>query len=239
MIDTTAIHYGTAAVYAVSAIVLTGLTLRKEKAARRYCYPFLGLIGLATVMAAAWGAGIGFVSVGSGVLRLPQLVTDYPTYVLLFGFSVYVSGAGRRYIGGVVGLLLAVRISYDLVAVFDGIIATVANLGIIAFYLVAIVLMYGPIAKKASNQPPRKELLYAKTRNLVVFIFAMLVVWSQLEVTGVLDLFTLTATLQYTNIIYRVGFAALVVQNVGALVDNDGETIPETPTSSGQVTADD
>lgn len=239
MIDTTAIHYGAAAVYAVSAIVLTALTLQKQKAARRYCYPFLGLIGLATVMAVAWGAGVGVVSVRNGVLQLPQVATDYPTYVLLFGFSIYVSGASRRYIGAIIGLLLAVRISYDIVAVFDGIIASVANLGIIGFFLVAIVLMYGPIAEEAAKQPPRKELLYVKTRNLVVFIFAMLVVWSQLEVTGILDSFTLIATLQWTNIIYRVGFAALVVRNVGALVDNDEEPVPETPTSPGKAIADD
>lgn len=217
MIETTTIHYATAGAYAIATVVLGILTFQKDASVRRFCYPFVALTGLAGLMSLAWAANIGQIPIGTGMIRIPQAITDYPTYAILFGFTVYLSGAGRRYIGGIVGLLLITRFAYDLVAIFDGVLASVANVAIIVGYGLAVVFLYGPIAKYATQQPPRQELLFKKTRNLIVFIFVMLVVWSQLEVTGILDQFTLSATLQYTNILFRVGFAAFVIRNIGVL----------------------
>ncbi|MDB9302152.1 bacteriorhodopsin [Halorubrum ezzemoulense] len=238
MIDVAGVHYATAGVYAIATVVLSLLTLQIKDAGRRYLYPIIAIVALGGAMAVAWGAGLGTYSVGSGEIMVPQVITDYPTYAVLFGFTVYVANAGRRYIGLVVGLLLGVRFAYDLVAVLDGTLAIVANGAIIVGYGAAVALMYGPIAQEAAKEAPRRELLYKKTRNLIVFIFAMLVVWSQLQVSGILDEFTLIATLQYTNIIYRVGFAAFVVSNIDVLIGESRQSTEKESAVAHTVTSD-
>lgn len=220
MMETSLVHYATAGFYVVSAIVLTAATARKTADSRYYCYPFIALIVLAGAMAVVWGAGLGRITIGAGELVVPQAVTDYPAYILLFGSAAYMANAEKRYITAVVGLLLLARVAYDIVTLFNGVIGLIGNLVIFVGYLGAVGLLFGPVATIAKQQSPQRELLYKKTRNLVVFIFAMLVIWSQLQVTGLLDQFTLAVTLQYTNVVFRVGFAAFVIMNVEVLSEH-------------------
>ncbi|TKX83093.1 hypothetical protein EXE43_26035, partial [Halorubrum sp. SS5] len=106
-----------AGVYAVSAVVLLALARRKPPALRRYCYPFVAVVALAGVGIGTWAAGIGTFAVANGTLEAGQLLSDYVAYPFLFGFAAFVSGASRRYVAGVVALIVAMRLGYDVAAV--------------------------------------------------------------------------------------------------------------------------
>ncbi|VTT87114.1 hypothetical protein DM2_3152 [Halorubrum sp. DM2] len=244
MIEPTAVRFASAGVYAVSAVVLFALARRKPAELRRYCYPFVAVVALAGVGIGMWGAEIGTFSVASGTLEAGQLLTDYVAYPFLFGFAAFVAGAGRRYVGAVVALTVALRLGYDFAEVFAGPLATAGTLAILVGYVTLIGLFFGPVASAASQQPPARELFYTKTRNLALFAFGVLIAWAMLQIAGLFDAFTATVTLEYLDILLRVGFAGFVFANVETLTadaesaagDKEGGSVE--PAGTGASTAD-
>ena len=217
MIEPSAVRFASAAIYAVSAVVLLALARRKPPELRRYCYPFVAVVAFAGIGVGLWGAGIGAFSVASGTLEGGQLLTDYVAYPFLFGFAAFVAGASRRYVAGVVALTVAMRLGYDFAEVFEGALATAGTLGILVGYATLLGLFFGPVASAAARQPPERELFYKKTRNLALFAFGVLIAWAMLQIAGLFDQFTATVTLEYLDLLLRVGFAGFVFANVETL----------------------
>jgi len=223
MIEPSTVRFASAGIYAVSAVALLALASRKPPALRRYCYPFVAVVAAAGVGVGLWGAGIGTFSVASGTLEGGQLLTDYVAYPFLFGFAAFVAGSSRRYVGAVVALVVAMRLGYDAAEVFDGPLALAGTGTILAGYVALVWLYFGPIAGAASRQAPARELFYKKTRNLVLFAFGVLIAWAMLQIAGLLDAFTGTVTLEYLDLLMRVGFAGFVFANVETL-SADGDS---------------
>ncbi|SDG13981.1 Bacteriorhodopsin [Halorubrum xinjiangense] len=217
MIEPSAVRFASAAIYAVSAVVLLALARRKPPELRRYCYPFAAVVAFAGIGVGLWGAGIGAFSVASGTLEGGQLLTDYVAYPFLFGFAAFVAGASRRYVAGVVAITVAMRLGYDFAEVFEGALATAGTLGILVGYATLLGLFFGPVASAAARQPPERELFYKKTRNLALFAFGVLIAWAMLQIAGLFDQFTATVTLEYLDLLLRVGFAGFVFANVETL----------------------
>jgi hypothetical protein len=217
MIEPSTVRFASAGIYAVSAVTLLALAGRKPAEVRRYCYPFVAVVAAAGVGVALWGAGIGTFAVGSGTLEAGQLLSDYVAYPFLFGFAAFVAGAARRYVAGVVAITVAMRLGYDFAAVFEGALATAGTGAILVGYAVLVGLYFGPIAGAASRQPPARELFYAKTRNLSLFAFGVLIAWAMLQIAGLFDQFTAAVTLEYLDLLLRVGFAGFVFANVETL----------------------
>ena len=237
MIESSAIRLMSAAIYAVSAVVLPALARRKPPELRRFCYPFIAVVALAGVGVGAWGAGIGTLEVANGTLEAGQLLTDYVAYPFLFGFAAFVAGASRRYVGSIVALTVATRLGYDFAEVFEGPLAAAGTGTILVGYVTLVGLFFGPLASAASRRPPARELFYKKTRNLSLFAFGVLIAWAMLQIAGLFDTFTATVTLEYLDILLRVGFAGFVFTNVETLLaggdgpeeagGDDGESEPE------------
>ncbi|OTF01198.1 MULTISPECIES: bacteriorhodopsin [unclassified Halorubrum] len=233
MIEPSTVRFASAGIYAVSAVVLLALARRKPAELRRYCYPFVAVVALAGVGIGTWGAGIGAFSVGSGTLEAGQLLSDYVAYPFLFGFAAFVSGAGRRYVWGIVALTVAIRLGYDFAEVFAGPLATAGTLAILVGYLVLLGLFFGPVASVAARQPPARELFYKKTRNLALFAFGVLIAWAMLQIAGLFDQFSAAVTLEYLDLLLRVGFAGFVFANVGTLAA-EAESEGGADTETGQ-----
>lgn len=241
MIEPSTVRFASAGVYAVSAVVLFALARRKPADLRRYCYPFVAVVALAGVGIGAWGAGIGTVAVGAGTLEAGQLLSDYVAYPFLFGFAAFVSGASRRYVWGVVAITVAMRLGYDFAEVFAGPLATAGTLGILVGYATLVGLFFGPVASAAARQPPARELFYKKTRNLALFAFGVLIAWAMLQIAGLFDTFTAAVTLEYLDLLLRVGFAGFVFANVETLAADAeagvGEGGGDAGSSAGATTA--
>ena len=217
MIEPSTVRFASAGIYAVSAVVLLALARRKPADLRRYCYPFVAVVAVAGVGIASWGAGIGTFEVGTGTLEAGQLLTDYVAYPFLFGFAAFVAGVSRRYVGGIVAITVAMRVGYDFAEVFAGPLATAGTLGILVGYVTLVGLFFGPVASAAARQAPERELFYKKTRNLALFAFGVLIAWAMLQIAGLFDQFTATVTLEYLDLLLRVGFAGFVFANVETL----------------------
>lgn len=222
MIEPATVRYVSAALYVGWTLVLLGAVRLKRPAARRYCYPFVAVVGIAVVAVGLRGAGIGAVPVGAGEVDLPQLVGDYVAYPLLFGFAAFVAGASRRYIGFVVATVVAMRAAYEGANLFDGAIGIAGTAAVLVGYALLAWLYFGPVAAAARRQPPRRALFYRKTRNLVLFVFGILITWAMLQLFGAFDAFTQAVTLEYIDFFLRVGFAGFVIANAETLVD-DGD----------------
>ncbi|QKG92254.1 bacteriorhodopsin [Halorubrum salinarum] len=234
MIEPSTVRFASAGVYAVSAVVLLALARRKPAKLRRYCYPFVAVVALAGVGIGTWAAGIGTFAVANGTLEAGQLLSDYVAYPFLFGFAAFVSGASRRYVAGVVALIVAMRLGYDVAAVFDGALATAGTASILVGYVALVGLYFGPIANAAARQPPARELFYKKTRNLVLFAFGVLIAWAMLQIAGLFDTFTAAVTLEYLDLLLRVGFAGFVFANVETLAAEVDEDASDTAGSPGR-----
>lgn len=240
MIEPAAVRFASAGIYAVSTVALLALASRKPAELRRYCYPFVAVVALAGVGVGLWGAGIGTISVANGTLEGGQLLTDYVAYPFLFGFAAFVAGAGRRYVGAVVAITVGMRLGYDFAEVFAGPLATAGTLAILVGYAALVGLFFGPVASAAARQPPARELFYKKTRNLSLFAFGVLIAWAMLQIAGLFDTFTATVTLEYLDLLLRVGFAGFVFANVetlaGESAGGEGGSVP--PAGTGASTAD-
>ena len=222
MIEPSTVRFASASMYAVSAVVLFALARRKPVALRRYCYPFVAVVAAAGLGVASWGAGIGTFSVANGTLEAGQLLSDYVAYPFLVGFAAFVSGAGRQYVGGVVAITATMRLGYDFAEVFTGPLATVGTASILVGYLILLGLFFGSLASGAARQPPERKLFFTKTRNLALFAFGVLIAWAMLQLAGVFDAFTATVTLEYLDLLLRVGFAGFVFANVETLATEVG-----------------
>ena len=234
MIEPSTVRFVSAGIYAVSAVVLFALARRKPAELRRYCYPFVGVVVAGGVGVGLWGAGIGTFSVATGTLEGGQLLTDYVAYPFLFGFAAFVSGAARRYVGGVVALVVVMRLGYDFAAVFEGPLALAGTGAILVGYLVLLGLFFGPLASAAAAQPPARELFFTKTRNLALFAFGVLIAWAMFQIAGLLDGFTGTVTLEYLDLLLRVGFAGFVFANVETLAAEVGDDAGDTTGAPGR-----
>ncbi|GAA0723834.1 hypothetical protein J2744_001266 [Halorubrum trapanicum] len=233
MIELSTVRFASAGIYAVSAVVLFALARRKPAKLRRYCYPFVAVVALAGVGIGTWGAGIGTFSVGSGTLEAGQLLTDYVAYPFLFGFTAFVAGVSRRYVGGIVAITVAMRLGYDFAEVFEGTLSLAGTLGIVVGYVTLVGLFFGPVASAAARRPPERELFYKKTRNLALFAFGVLIAWAMLQIAGLFDAFTAAVTLEYLDLLLRVGFAGFVFANVETLAA-EAESTGDAGTDTGQ-----
>ncbi|TKX54273.1 hypothetical protein EXE42_08585 [Halorubrum sp. SP3] len=233
MIEPSTVRFASASVYAVSAVALLALARRKPADLRRYCYPFVAVVAAAGAGIGLWGAGIGTFAVANGTLEAGQLLSDYVAYPFLFGFAAFVSGASRRYVVGVVAITAAMRLGYDFAEVFAGPLAAAGTLAILVGYVVLLGLFFGPLAGAAARQPPERELFFTKTRNLALFAFGVLIAWAMLQIAGLFDQFTAAVTLEYLDLLLRVGFAGFVFANVETLAA-EAESGDDAGTDTGQ-----
>lgn len=128
-----------------------------------------------------------------------------------------VAGVSRRYLGALVGITVVMRAGYNIAELFDGTLALI----ILAGYATLVGLYVGPISTASARQPPARELFYTKIRNLVLFTFGVLITWAILQLFGLFAALTAAVTLEYLELLLRVGFAGFVLANVETLVTTD------------------
>lgn len=222
MIDDPTIYAAVAGVYAIAAVVLAVLSWRQPARLRRYCYPFVGIVALSAVATALVSVGVGDIVVQGIELTIPQTIDDLVGYTFVFGFAAFAAGASWKLVGTVVMTFAIMRLSYEFADAFEGILG-LAGIGIIlGGYAFLAYLFFGPIDAAAERQADTRRLLYWKFRNLALFAFGMLIVWAMLQLGGAFDEFTSTLTLEYIDVVLRIGFAGFLIANVGALDPEGG-----------------
>lgn len=242
MISEHAIYGGSAVVYALATVAFLVFSRRQPPHLRRYCHLLVSVVGVAAVTAAAWALGLGAVPVGSGQVVVPQLIDGLFAYPLLFGFAAFVAGSSRRTVALVAGISAAQRVSYEVGALTDGLLGLSMLVVVVGGFVAHVYLLFGPVWRTAQRQPVQRRLLYWKVRNLLLFLIGVLIAAAMLSLSPLLDSFTAGITVQYVDVLLRVGFAGFLIGNIRALDADSGadaaDSVDSTSTAGAAAVGD-
>lgn len=199
------VRFVAAAAYGLAFVgTLIGVT-RVPARLRTYCYPLASVVGLAALVVVLQEFGIGQVPVGAGELDLVAIFRNLVTYPVLYGGIAMLGGASRR-LGAAVGgvALVPIMTSYLAPAVGVG----VLQLGVLAAlflpYPVLVYLYLRPVWRAAEDVSPRRRLLHWKARNIVLFLYAVVLLYVLLLLVGLLaDGVLATALFEYPVFVFQ------------------------------------
>lgn len=229
----------TVVLYAVAAVVSVVAAHRSPASVRRYAYAVAGVVVVSAVGMVLYMFDVGQYAVASGgTSSVPQFIDDSVAYGVLFGMTVFFAGASKRMIGLVVGLSVGSRVAIEVAVIFGGTAVGIGFLASILTYLARVYLLWWPVWRTAQTQPPARQLLYWKSRNLLMLLIGVILLAALIAGVGIFDSFVELVVLEYIDLMIRVGFAGFLLSNIGAL-DSGGDlpgaeesTAPEVPADS-------
>lgn len=227
MITVETIQLSFVALYTLTAIGLFGLLRRVPEQLRRYSGLLIAVVVVSGLDLFAQWAGVGSVAVGSGEIQLTSTVSQTIQYVVLYSGVAALAGASRR----VTTVLVVVALFPAYVTQFlpvVGLGAVAALLVIAAAFLlplpIVLYLFFRPIWRAATQRPPQRRLLHWKVRNLILFVYTMVIVYIGLVTFGLLTDPVLTSLLlQYAGFVFSGGIPAFLVYR---FTTDDAEQVP-------------
>lgn len=240
LISATAIYFGTATVLGVGGAIFGLAALRESGSTRR-----MFLVGAVPALAMAVAyvfMGMEWVTVTTGGRE--QSIARFVGYSVVLGAVGFVIrellGLSRtRFLTTTVVLLLTPWFALASWLPDGGVVESVLTLCTILAYLAGASLLFGPISRLAREVSGQRRLLYAKLRNLFVLCWGTLILQSALseQALGLTNLFVGQLGASYTDIIFTIGIAGLVVSGKAvygaqATVDDDSRTQSPTVTPS-------
>lgn len=226
-----------AALYGITAVVFLAATTRIPSRLRTYAGVFILVVVAAMLDLVAQVLGVGSVSVGSGSLGVSTLLSQTIEYVVLYGAVVRLGGGSRR----LTTAMILVALLPVFVTEIGGLVASgVALLLIIivGFLLPLPILLYlffGRLKRLSASLPPRRRLLYWKARNLILFVYAMVLVYIGLLLSGALTEQVLSQLLlQYSGYIFSAGLPAFFIYKFTSFDDESVQLLFETEYDDNQ-----
>lgn len=235
--EDTTIYFVTAGVLAVGSLCIAGGALRESGLARR-----MALIGAIPAASMA----IGYLLMGMEVATFAtegreQSVMRFFAYtgaLVAFGYllqqSVFLS---RRQTALLVFVLVSTPWTQFFTWFLTGTVESIVTLLSLSLFIFASYLMLVPYSKHAADIGGRRELLYAKLRNLFVIGYVTLIVTSVAseQVLGLLTTFVATIAAGYADGVVMLGIGLLVLSSASAFNDSVIEQ-QVNPDDSGVVT---
>lgn len=220
MITVETVRLGFAALYGVATVGLLAAVTRVPQRLRPYSYTLVGVVALAGVELLFQQFGITEISVGAGSLVVATLVSQTVEYAVLYGAVVRLAGASRRLAAVVVLTALFPIYLTEVGEVIDA--GSLFGLVVVAGFVVPLpvlsYLFFGRIWRAAEQLPPRRRLLHWKTRNLILFVYAMLLVYIGTLVFQLLtDSVIQQLLLQYSGLAFSAGIPAFLIYNFTTL----------------------
>ncbi len=215
------------ALYVLTAIGLFGLLWRVPERLRRYSGLLIAVVVVSGLDLFMQWAGVGSVAVGSGEVQLTSTISQTIQYVVLYGGVAALGGASRRLTAALVVVALFPSYVTQFLPVV-GLGEVAALLVIIAVFLlplpVVLYLFFGPIWRAATQLPPQRRLLYWKVRNLILFVYAMVIAYIGLVTFGLLTDSVLTSLLlQYAGFVFSGGIPTFLIYR---FTTDDAEQVP-------------
>lgn len=216
MITVETVQFGFAVLHGLVTVGLLAAVTRIPRRLRPYSYTLVGVVALAGVELLFQQFGITEISVGVGSLVVATLVSQTVEYAVLYGAVVRLAGASRRLAVVVVTTALFPVYLTQIGGVIDA--GDLFGLVVVASFVVPLpvlgYLFFGRIWRAAQRLPPRRRLLHWKTRNLILFVYAMLLVYIgallfQLLTDAVIQQFLL----QYSGFAFSAGIPAFLIYN--------------------------
>jgi hypothetical protein len=208
---------------------------------RRYCHLLILVVGLGGATSFLASAGIGGVSVGEKTVLLPTFVNDAVAYSVLWFVTAMLAVVSRRMLAVVTALPFVQVVAFQFGTPMGGLIALVSTVVVVVGHLVIACLFAGPIWRTAQALPDERRLLHWKSRNLLLFLIGMRIVFAFLSLAGAFATFGGHLLSQYISVLIRVGFAGFLFVNVVALDAEGGADSTEggvSPTDFGSSAPD-
>ncbi|UPV76432.1 bacteriorhodopsin (plasmid) [Halorussus limi] len=208
--------------YVATLVVLVAWLRNVPTHLRRYCHLLLVVVGLGGAASFLASAGVGGVSVGGQTVLLPTFVNDAVAYSVLWFVTAMLARVSRRMLAVVTALPFLQVVAFQFGTPMGGLIALASTAVVIGGHLVIAYLFVGPIWRTAQALPDERRLLHWKSRNLLLFLIGMLIVFAFLSLAGAFTTFGAQVLNQYISVLIRVGFAGFLFVNVDALDAEDG-----------------
>ncbi|WP_459194542.1 G protein-coupled receptor family protein [Halosimplex sp. J119] len=225
MTESSVVFWVSAAVQALTLVVLLGWLRGIAASRRRYCYPVLFVLGVSLVATVLIALGIG-TDVAGTTLDAPGIADDLIAYSVLWGVTALLAGESRRMVGVFVVVPVIQVVTFNGGVIVGGVAGIAGLLVMVAGHVLFAYLMLGQVWERAQRVPDRQRLLHWKARNLLLFLIGMLIAFSLLGVAQVFDEFVLSTISAYMDLLIRAGFAGFLFANVDAIaVDDTGEAI--------------
>jgi len=217
MIDLSTVYAVAAVGYALATVVLVAWLRRLPRDRRAYCYPAVVAVGVSAVTTALSLAGVGVFALDGATLDVPSVLDDLVAYPLLWATAALLADESRRTVGVFVAVPAVQVVAFNVASVVGGLVGLVGIVAVIGGHVLLAYLLLGPIWARAQRLPDRQRLLHWKSRNLLLFLIGMLIVFAVLGVAGVFDTYVAGVLAEYVGALIRVGFAGFLFANVDAL----------------------
>ncbi|MBX0295723.1 bacteriorhodopsin [Haloarcula nitratireducens] len=215
MISQSGVYGVAAAVSAAAFLVFLGWLSRVPASRRRYCYPVVAVVGFSAAMSALTSMGVA--PVAGTRLSVPSMIDDLVAYSVLWTVAVALADESRRMLA-VAAVVPAVQVvAFNVASVVGGVVGLACLAVVVLGHGLMAYLLFGPIWRRAADVPDGQRLLHWKSRNLLLFLVGMLIVYALLSVAAVFDSFVIAVLRVYIGLLIRVGFAGFLFVNVTAI----------------------
>ncbi|WP_077207270.1 bacteriorhodopsin [Halorientalis sp. IM1011] len=214
MISPTTVYAVTGVLYTVVFAALFLWLRRIPEQYRRLCQLVLAVIAVSAVGMFLDAARVGILVVNGTELTIPTVVSDLVAYSVLWGIAALLAGVSRKLLAVAVGIPLLQRLSFSVATVSGGVVALLALGILIGGHIFLIYFYRNRIWAVAQSLPDKQRLLHWKSRNLLLFLVGMIIVFSVLALFGLFDTFVSNVLTQYMNLLIRAGFAGFLFANV-------------------------
>ena len=214
IVSAATMYFGTAGLLAAAAVIFGLLALRESGTARRMVA--LGAVPAAAMAVAYVFMGMEWLTVTTGG-REQSVVRHVGYSVVLVASSAIVreilSLSRRRFLVMTGILLLTPWFALASWLPDGGPIESVLTLATVGAYLGGAYFLIGPITRQAKTVGGQRRLLYVKLRNLFVLCWGALILQSAIseQSLGLTNLFVGQLGASYTDLVFTVGIAGLVV----------------------------
>ncbi|MEZ3118032.1 hypothetical protein RYH80_19110 [Halobaculum sp. MBLA0147] len=203
-----------AALYGIAAVVFLAATTRVPSRLQTYAGVFIVVVVAAALDLVAQLLGVGSVPVGSGSFGVSTLLSQTIEYVVLYGAVVRLGGGSRRLTATmiVVALLPVFVTEIGALIASGGALLLLITVGFLLPFPLLLYFFFGRLERLSASLPPSRRLLYWKARNLLLFVYAMVLVYVGLLLSGVLTEQVLSQLLlQYVGYIFSAGLPAFFI----------------------------
>lgn len=231
MVDVATLQWAVAAVYGVSGLAMAGASLRVQPNLQRYCGLFTAVVLLNSLNLVFRRLELGIIATTQGELFIITVLTQVIAYTVLYGAVMRLGGASRLLTAGVIGISLLPTMLIQVGAVIETgqwfVVVSLASF-VLPFPILAY-LFLRPIWRTALNQPPTRRLLHWKARNLILFVYVMLLVYIGLVISGLVsDPVVDTILFQYVSIVFNLGLPGFLIYKSLTLDDQLAEELTTT-----------
>lgn len=219
-------------------VFVTALVLyrRTPQEIRTYAGIAVAVVGIAPPVVVLQEFGIGVVAIGNGSLDTLAVFQSLFSTIVIYGLVLASARVSRRLAAVTITIALVPTLGAELAAVAGEDPSGILGIAVLAFFLGAffipfpllLYLFFGPIWQSASEATSKQRLLHWKARNVLLFAYGMLLVYTPLVLTGLLTDPVLDVFVQEYSVFFLYGGIILyLLYNYSRLDATEAKTVDE------------